>query len=152
MKPLYKKINYLAAQTAPGYSGLRMTTPYMRLTVGDWISRVPGVLNSVNLSWQTDYSWEIKLDPDDQDSEMLMLPHVLDVSVKFTPIHDFAPSNGLNVSPYLGIRKWLTPDPVDPPPVDASAFPSVENEINVPGAGGDYTGGFGGGDVPTSPY
>tara|TARA_R110002012_G_scaffold144356_1_gene302538 strand:+ start:389 stop:1759 length:1371 start_codon:yes stop_codon:yes gene_type:complete len=111
MKPLYKKLNYLVAQTAPGYAGSRMTTPYMRLTVGDWISRTPGVLNSVNCTWQTDYAWEIKLDPEGKDSEMLMLPHVLDVSVEFTPIHDFAPNNTLTDAPYFGISKWLKPSP-----------------------------------------
>lgn len=120
MKPLYKKLNYLVAQTAPGYAGLRMTTPYMRLTVGDWFNRVPGILNSVNLTWNTDYSWEIKLDPDDQDSEMLMLPHVLEVSVDFTPIHDFAPSNELDAVPYIGISKWINPS--TPPEVEEASL------------------------------
>ena len=120
MKPLYKKLNYLVAQTAPGYAGLRMTTPYMRLTVGDWFNRVPGILNSVNLTWQTDYSWEIKSDPDDQDSEMLMLPHILDVGIDFTPIHDFAPSNELDAVPYIGIGKWI--NPATPPEVEEASL------------------------------
>ena len=106
MKPLYKKLNYLVAQTAPGYtSNDRILTPYMRLTVGDWFNRLPGVISSVGLSWQQDYVWEIKADKE-LDRDMLVLPHVLDVSVSFIPIHDFVPSN-LQTSPFIAINNWL---------------------------------------------
>ncbi len=125
MKPLYKKLNYLVAQTAPGYAGSRMTTPYMRLTIGDWCRRIPGVLNSVSLTWQPDYSWEIKLDPEDKDSEMLILPHVMDVGIEFTPIHDFAPNNTLQDAPFLGIHEWIKPDT----PVDTEGAGDGEEEI-----------------------
>ena len=104
MKPLYTRLNYLVSQTAPGFIGGRMTTPYIRLTVGDWCKRVPGVINSVELSWQTEYSWEIKSDAEGKDSDMLMLPHVLDVSVSFTPIHDFVPSNELDNAPFIAAQ------------------------------------------------
>ena len=72
MKPLYQKLNYLAAQTAPNYSPSmgRIRTPYMKLTVGDYFSRVPGLLNTVGITWQKDYPWEIKYDAEDKDSEM----------------------------------------------------------------------------------
>ena len=103
MIPLYRKVNYLVSQTAPGYAGDRMTTPYMRLTVGDWVKGVPGVLNSVGLAWKTDYPWEIKAD-DDMDSDMLILPHILDITVSFTPTHDFMPTNLLDQSPFIGAK------------------------------------------------
>ena len=105
MKPLYQKLNYLAAQTAPQYSsGGRIMTPFMRVTVGDWFNRIPGIVNSVSLGWQKDYTWEIKAD-DVLDADMLVLPHVLDVNFTFTPIHDFLPSNAMN-TPFLGINSW----------------------------------------------
>ena len=104
MIPLYRKVNYLVSQTAPGFAGDRMITPYLRLTVGDWIKGVPGVLNSVGLSWQTDYPWEIKADEEDQDSDMLILPHVLDISVSFTPTHDFMPTNVLDQAPFIAAQ------------------------------------------------
>ena len=94
--PLYRKLNYLVSNTAPEYSNFgRMITPFMRLTVGHWCDRVPGVLNSVGLTWQKDYSWETS-----KDDDVLILPHVLDVSVQFTPVHNFLPEKGIS-SPFI---------------------------------------------------
>jgi hypothetical protein len=106
MKPLYKKLNYLVAQTAPGYTATnRITTPLHKLTVGDWFNRIPGIINSVNLTWAQDYVWEIKADKE-KDKDMLVLPHALEVSVDFTPIHDFVPENS-ETTPFIGINTWL---------------------------------------------
>lgn len=92
MRPLYKKLNYLLSNVAPEYSDVgRMRTPFIKLTVGDWCNRVPGVLNSIALSWQKDYPWQIK-----NSETILMLPHVLDVNVQFTPIHNFLPEKSIN--------------------------------------------------------
>jgi hypothetical protein len=157
MKPIYQKLNYLAAQTAPNYSPMgRIRTPYCYLTVGDWFNRVPGLITSVSLKWQKDYVWEIALDrkpkkvdqasdtsdePEDRtkvgqfihdtgekiknsqlgeavikkansikdgmnsskDKDMLVLPHVLDVTVNFQPIHAFNPTND-PTTPFIGIN------------------------------------------------
>ena len=88
-------LNYLVSNVAPEYgvetSGGRMRTPYIKLTVGDWCNKVPGVLNSIALSWQKDYPWQIK-----NNENILMLPHVLDVNVQFTPIHQFMPEKSIN--------------------------------------------------------
>ena len=72
---------------------------FSRLTIGDWISEIPGFFTSVNLSWQTSYPWEIKLD-NDLDSDVDQYPHILDVSCNFQPIHDFAPSNSIS-TPFI---------------------------------------------------
>ena len=109
MKPIYQKLNYLVAQTAPNYKGTRMRTPYMKLTVGDWFNRVPGVLVSVNLSWSKDYPWEIKLDPGGQDQYMKQLPHILDVTVSFLPIHSFRPENS-EKAPFISAIEDLSKD------------------------------------------
>ena len=114
MKPLYRRLNYLVSQTAPGFVGDRMATPFMKLTVGDWIKGVPGVLNSVNLTWQTDYSWEIKSDPKDIDQDVLILPHVLDVGIDFTPTHNFIPSNAKGASSFIGSEGDFTVSTVVP--------------------------------------
>lgn len=106
MWPLYRKLNYLAAQTAPDYSESgRIRTPYMKLTLGDYFNRLPGVLTSVTINWQKDYPWEIKND-EKLDADMLVLPHILDVSINFKPIHNFTPKNSLD-SPFIGIDKWV---------------------------------------------
>lgn len=106
MKPLYQKLNFLVSQTAPNYSSTgRIRTPYMRLTLGDYFNRVPGLLSNVSLSWNTNYPWEIKAD-NGKDTDMLILPHILDVSLNFQPIHSFTPHNNTNSEnsvPFIGI-------------------------------------------------
>ena len=94
MLPLYSKLNYLVSNTTPEYSDVgRMRTPFIKLTVGDWCNRVPGILNTIALSWQKDYPWDLGEGP---NSSGLMLPHVLDVNVQFTPIHNFLPEKSPN--------------------------------------------------------
>ena len=108
MMPLYRKLNYLVSNTAPEYNKTRMRTPFMRLTVGNWCNRLPGLLSSVNLSWQKDYPWEINLPGDSKTNtgdreggdHMLILPHVLNVSVNYIPIHNFLPSKDIQ-SPFI---------------------------------------------------
>lgn len=102
MKPLYQKINYLAAQTAPGFINNRMKTSFMKLTIGDWFKELPGVLKSLNLNWSPEYPWEIKLD-NTKDSDVLQLPHVLDVQFNFAPIHNFVPNSNLNQAPFINV-------------------------------------------------
>ena len=104
MMPLYRKLNFLASNTAPEYSaGGRIMTPYMRVTVGSYLNRVPGVIKSIGIKWQKDYPWEISIDSPEggMDSHMLVLPHVLDVSVGFQPIHNFLPQKSVTESPFI---------------------------------------------------
>ena len=103
MMPIYRKLNYLVSNVAPEYSSFgRIRTPFIKLTVGSWCDRVPGILNSVNLSWQKDYPWEISIDGPENgmDKHMVVLPHVLDVSVEFTPVHNFLPQKSIH-SPFI---------------------------------------------------
>ena len=92
LKPLYRKLNYLVSQTAPDYKNMRMRGNYVKISIGDLMDRTPGIITSVGLKWQKDYPWEIANEAG--DTEMLQLPHVLDVSVSFTPIHSFVPQKG----------------------------------------------------------
>ena len=120
MQPLYQKLNYLAAQTAPNYSSTgRIRTPWCYFTLGDWFQRIPGLITQVGLKWQKDYPWEIALDRfskeeenadkeissviEGKDKEMLILPHVLDVSLSFQPIHNFTPTNSYT-TPFIGLE------------------------------------------------
>jgi hypothetical protein len=102
MMPLYRKLNFLVSNVAPEYKVTRMRTPFIRLTIGSMIDRVPGILNSVSLKWDKNYPWEIALDgPEKSKRDMLVLPHVLDVSVSFTPIHNFLPQKSITESPFI---------------------------------------------------
>lgn len=93
MKPLYEKIVYLASTTAPTYSSNFMRGTIVRATVGDYLYRVPGVINSVNYSWDKSYPWQIQAQNDNNLSQEL--PTVLNCSVSFMAIHDFVPQTGL---------------------------------------------------------
>jgi hypothetical protein len=85
--PLYKKLNYLVGSTAPTYAsnGEFMKGTLVSLTIGDYIGKQNGFISSIGLSWQTQYPWEIDLD----ELTLPIIPHILDVSVNFTPIHNF---------------------------------------------------------------
>ena len=103
MAPIYRKLNYLVAQTAPEYKGGRMRAGFVRLTIGSWCDRIPGFIQNISLSWQKDYPWEIAIDSTSggEDKHMLELPHVLDVKVSFLPVHNFTPQRSISKSPFI---------------------------------------------------
>lgn len=98
---LYRKINLLASVTAPSYSadGIFMKGSWVRMTVGDYLSKVPCTIGSVGFSWQQDYPWEIKVNAD-KEKDVIIVPHVLDVTLTAAVDHDFVPQTG--VMPYIG--------------------------------------------------
>lgn len=106
--PLYQKLNYLAGSTSPTYlgsttvaedevSGPFMSGNYVVLTIGDYVVDLPGFFESVDITWDKSYPWEIKRGrPGEQnvltdEESIIAVPHILDVRVSFKPIHDFAP-------------------------------------------------------------
>jgi hypothetical protein len=104
MRPLYRKMVLLASSTAPTYasSGQFMRGTIVKMTVGDYVYELPGVLNSLTYTWQQEYPWEIvtlvtKGDntEDKYDNKMQQLPMVMDCQLEFTPIHTFTPETGL---------------------------------------------------------
>ena len=97
--PLWNKLNFLVAQTAPQYKNNRMRGVFSRLAIGDWMDEIPGFFTSVGLNWTTAYPWEIKQDPE-LDKDVKQYPHILDVSCTFQPIHNFAPSNS-KTTPFI---------------------------------------------------
>ena len=99
MKPLYKKMAYLASTTAPTYGegGSFMKGTLVRLTVGSYLYEVAGTMNSVKYNWKENYPWEIAMQNPDLniDDDQQELPQIMDCSINFTPIHDFVPQTGL---------------------------------------------------------
>ena len=97
LKPLYRKLNYLASACTPKYEGNNfMQGTVARVTVGNYLYRTPGVINSVGITWQSDYPWEIALNEPEggDDTGMLELPMILNASINFNVIHDFTPEVG----------------------------------------------------------
>lgn len=132
--PLYQKLNYLVAQTAPEYSGntSRMRGKFNRITIGDWINDIPGFFTSINLKWSKSYPWEINL----EEGGVTQHPHVLDVSCQFQPIHDFAPENrefDTSAAPFIlpGIEN-VEKGQVDPPSTSPTeGTPIVDTPVEV---------------------
>ena len=94
MPVIWSKVNYLASLCYPDYNkaGL-MRGNITILTIGDYLYRVPGILNNVNITIPDDTPWEIGFDSPDQ----YQLPHMCDISVQFTPIMNILPRRGAAV-------------------------------------------------------
>jgi len=96
MAPIYEKLNYLVGTTAPDYSNAGyMRGNFVNLTVGDWLSSVPGIIQGINLKPSFDAGWDIDRDlKGDPLDTGLQLPRMIDVDLQFTPIHTFTPKFG----------------------------------------------------------
>jgi hypothetical protein len=82
MKPMYQKLNYLMSNLMPDYGGdITMRGPLVKMTVGNWIDGQDGIINSLNYTIPNDSPWEIAI-----GDEELILPHIVEVSMTFTPI------------------------------------------------------------------
>ena len=95
LRPIYNKLVVLASTTAPTYSTDNgfMRGTLVTSTVGDYLVNQPGFISSVDYSWQTSYPWEVKLGGN-EETDVQQLPHILDVSLAFTPIHRFSVQTG----------------------------------------------------------
>lgn len=99
LQPLYNKINRLVGTTAPSYSdtGVFKRGVFVKLTVGDYIKQIPGFFTSVDLQWNVDYPWEIGRNENGEfDTGLQRVPHILDISLAFQPVHSFIPEYGKN--------------------------------------------------------
>ena len=138
-KPLWRKLNYLVAQTAPEYKNRRMRGVFSRLTIGDWMNEIPGFFTSVNLGWNTAYPWEIRHDHLDKDKDLNEYPHILDVTCTFQPVHNFAPSNSPTTPfllPEIGVennRKYAQQQDSDLPLLDKNLIAgNMADSITTP--------------------
>ena len=96
MKSIYQKLNFLASSLAPDYTNGYMKGNLVRLTIGDYLYIVPGIITSLSYAIPEEASWEIALnDPENGgDTGLMETPKFFDVNVSFTPIHDFVPQLG----------------------------------------------------------
>lgn len=116
VKPLIQKLNFLSSNLAPDYNSAgRMRGPFMKLTIGDYFVSLPGFISSLTYTIKDEAPWDVAL-YEDQDSKFgkneRELPHMIDVSVSYKPIHDFLPKKGTNDVFYmLGVGdEWIEND------------------------------------------
>lgn len=125
MRPLYRKLNHLISQVYPDYSPQSnfMRGSVVKLTIGDYLYRVPGFLESVNVTLDTNVGWEILLDEYEEGPEVAQAPFVVTVSCAFKPIMDILP------------RRETYEDPVVPLIMNRDNFLTTEiDNKGVPGA------------------
>jgi len=94
--PMYKKLNYLASTLAPDYTDAGfMRGNLVRITMGGYIFEQPGYLTNLNYTIPQESPWEIGInEKGEYDESVKELPHMIRVSLAFTPIHDFLPQKG----------------------------------------------------------
>jgi hypothetical protein len=96
MKSIYQKLQYLASSLAPDYSNGYMKGNLVRLTIGDYLYIVPGIITNLTYAIPEEASWEIALSEPENggDVGLMETPKYFDVNLSFTPIHDFVPQLG----------------------------------------------------------
>ena len=113
--PLYKKLNHLAASTAPTYgkNGNFMRGTLTTLSIGEYLDRQDGFVSKVDLSWEKGYPWEIDL----FNEKLPKVPTILNVSISFTPIHNFEAKNDIDLEnkneSYFGAQYGAQRRPVE---------------------------------------
>lgn len=106
MMPLYKKVNQLISQIYPDYSPKYnlIRGNVVRLTIGDYIYRMPGFLESVNVTIDNSNTpWEIVLEEygKGSDDDVRQLPHMLTIQCSFKPIMDILPRKEAYANPFV---------------------------------------------------
>ncbi len=68
---------------------------FVKVTIGDYLSNIPGIITNVVYNWSQEYPWDIGLDSlGEKADNQQQLPTILDCSLAFTPIHSFVPQQG----------------------------------------------------------
>jgi hypothetical protein len=145
MMPLYTKLNTLISQVYPDYSpdSKLMRGSVVRLTIGDYIYRMPGFLENVNITIDNSNTpWEIQLLGANNEADVAQLPHMVTVSCTFKPIMDILPSRVTMKNPlpslignvvndtFLGYIQDKTPAPQIPIPQDEIVI--VDEDARIP--------------------
>jgi hypothetical protein len=85
MQPMYQKLNYLMGNLMGEYYNNVMRGTLVKMTVGNWFDGQDGILNSLSYTVPQESPWEIGLKVNN-GIEPLILPHIVEVSMTFTPI------------------------------------------------------------------
>jgi hypothetical protein len=104
MLPIFTKLNQLISQVYPDYSPTYnlMRGNVVRLTIGDYIYRVPGFLENVNVTIDNSNTpWEIVLKQFGAESDVRQLPHMVTVQCSFKPIMDLLPRKVNKANPFV---------------------------------------------------
>lgn len=121
---VYSKLNYLASMMAPDYTqGGFMRGNLVKITIGDYITDLPGIIRGINYDFPDEAGWDIaRTELGTPDPNGYIMPKLIEIkSIKFTPIHNFIPQtvskkfiesgNGTNVNaPFISFGKGKNPN------------------------------------------
>jgi hypothetical protein len=106
---MYDKLNFLASSLAPEYLD-SVTSGYMAgniayITLGGYINDQPGIITSLDFTIPEESPWEIAINESGgpaESKDVRQLPHIIRVSLQFTPIHKFRPEKQSFLNDKLG--------------------------------------------------
>jgi len=129
--PMYKKLSYLASNTAPVYKDGFMQGPLVKLTVGGYIHALPGYIDSLTLEMGEDSTWEIGINDTDglRDPTVAQLTHIIKVTgFSFTPIPTYLPQRGAHFIDLWNGSKTLWTVNNEPTP---SGSTPIDNAVSL---------------------
>lgn len=99
----YEKLNYLMGLMTPDYaeSGY-MRGNIVKLTIGDYLQAMPGIITGVNFDIPTDYGWDLGRDNSGKVVDVQAPTHIKVSSFSFTPIYNEIPRKGAS---HIGVNK-----------------------------------------------
>lgn len=135
LQPMFEKLNYLMRNLMPDYKDSLMRGPLVQLTVGNYVAHQDGILNSLTYTIPNDSPWEIEIDDVDEalGRENIILPHIIEVNLTFTPIGAIGDAGGTNALAQKG---------------DQSGVPFLVGQPLVGNYGNDYI--YGKGEITTT--
>ena len=144
LKPIYRKLNYLASYTTPEYSDetIALKGPWMRVTIGDLLVQQPVIINSLSYTFGGDDSpWEINIE---NDATNMQVPFKISVQISLNVISDYLPQkggrfytlaksfNGTTAIPKQGSDDWLSDSKTSQEAIDKQRkFESQQADKNV---------------------
>jgi hypothetical protein len=85
MKPMYQKLNYLMGNLMGSYENNLLHGSLVKMTIGNWFDGQDAIINSLSYTVPPESPWEIAIN-NIEGVEPLILPHVVEVNMSFTPI------------------------------------------------------------------
>ena len=107
MSVMHDKLNFLVSQVYPDYSPLTnmMRAPIVKLTIGEYLYRVPGILENVNVTIDQTSPWET-------NPNIKELPQYIGISISFKPIPNDLPKR--KIRPHIPIPNDLPKRKIGP--------------------------------------
>ena len=140
---MYQKLNYLISSLAPDYSeGGFMRGNLVQLTLGGYFYEMPGIIENITITIPNDTTWEIGIPPSEEDSTQFAasptkftgnnvqeLPHRLEISMTFKPIHNFLPQIVKDIDGGQNIKeRFLSLANGNPDIANANLYAGPENQ------------------------